>query len=87
MKPILAAVIIATPLSASAFAQSAMPGQTAIASTMLRQTPVRHAAVLSHMPHQRVIPETAMPGDHGDYTSMPHYPAPVPTSHESQLYL
>ena len=83
MKTLLAAVFVVTPLSA-AFAQSAMPAQTVIESAMLHQNPVRHTAVHSHMPRQFVIPQTAMPGDRGDYTPMPHYPTPVPAGHESQ---
>jgi hypothetical protein len=89
MKTLLAVIVITTPLSVSvsALAQSAMPAQTTIASAMLHQTPVRHTSVLSRVPRQSVIPQTAMPGDRGDYTSMPHYPIPVPASHESQQYL
>jgi hypothetical protein len=80
MKTLLAAVIVVTPLSA--FAQSAMPGQTMIASNMLRQTRVPHVAVLSHMPKHHVIPPVAFPGDRADYTSVQH--DPVPDTHEAQ---
>jgi hypothetical protein len=90
MQRLFAAVVLAALSSAAAFAQSAMPGQTTVGSTMMHQAKVPHTAVLSHMPHQDVIQPTAMPGDRAGYK--PFYrdqnpPPPSPLPHEPQQQL
>ncbi|HUO88779.1 MAG TPA: hypothetical protein VMU08_06365 [Rhizomicrobium sp.] len=85
MRSLFAAVVLAAVLSAPACAQSAMPGQTLVGSTMPHQTRIPHTAVLSQMPHQVVVPQTSMPGDRAGYTPMPHYPVQAAPGSQPQL--
>ena len=88
---IVIATLLATVLSTAAFAQSAvpglssaMPGQTAVASNLMHQTLVPHTPVRNHLPQQVVVPQTAFPDDHSNYTPFVH---PVPSAHETQYGL
>ena len=62
-----AAVLLFVSLAGPALAQSTAV-QPGIGLTMLHQSPIPHTAVPSHMAQQQVIPQTAFPADHTDYT-------------------